>query len=228
MKKLLLSLVIVLSLFGCGGGGSSSTDNKPQQILAAELILGPGGKYDYQLPLPTASGDFTLAAELDTGEFFNVVKNGHFGIMTRACLECITTGLYRGHGVIMGRVLNDGYGTREMPPPTYGPYAVAETWSKGASPDSFQFLKPTTISPVLLPNRHYRIMVVSSQTQAGNMLRYKLDLLDGSSYTTVIDTQVLDDNPVMDMTRRNVVFFDASSRTSGYSYQIRFTNVTVS
>jgi hypothetical protein len=200
--------------------------------VASEFLLGSGQPQGQAFVVTQPDGgegpgrtvvDFDFVSE----GYFAQKPNGHFGVMLRACIPCIDTTVYRGHGAIFGRVWGDGnYG---MPlQPAYGPFAVLETWGAGVVPQTFGYLMPGSVSPRLQDHVRYKASVQSTHTISGlRFMRYRLHALNHyrAQYELVMDTgDVLDNNWALDMRRRNVIFFDASGAGAGV---IRFINVHV-
>jgi hypothetical protein len=222
MKKLYAILLLALIAFPAQSA-----------LVASELVMGPGQRNGQvvvfaQPDAPAGPGRTVLDADMVSEGFFAAKPHGHGGIKLRACIPCIETTQYRGHGMIFGQVWGDGnFG---MPiQPGYGSFAVLQTWGAGVVPLSFGYLMPQSVSPRLHDHVRYKVSVQSTVTIAGlRFMRYRIHALNfyRAQYELVMDTgDVLDNNWAIDMSRRNVIFFDASG--PGGNYVIRFLNVHI-
>jgi hypothetical protein len=218
-KRALAALLLAAyALAGCGGGSDS-----PETLLAPEVVL---------------SGPYTIVPFEDTGkvpgstsqelrftvtfeDYFRCVPDGHVGVMLHADLSRIPTGQYRGVGWVAGRFGNSAWTTRKMP--DLRPVAVVETWAVGDVGPEFDALLMPTLSPELQDWVPYEVTIRSYQAPQGNRIGYRMVGPEG----LVVDTEVADSNPVVDLSQPALAFFNATGAgAEGCPYKVRFTRPT--
>ncbi len=159
-----------------------------------------------------------LAFTLRFENYVGCIPNGHAGVMLRATLPAIETGMYRGHGLVFGRFGTDSWTTRNLP--NLIPVAVLQTWANGGVPETFEPLFIQSVSPALHDGIDYAIEITTAERPGYNTLGYLIRLPDGSP---LIDTgPIVDANPVIAMDRQAIVFFNATgSGAATCPYAIR-------
>ena len=198
------ALVALLALVGCGGGGDSSS----HLAAAPEIVLARPGQIEILTGKP---GPVTLRFGLLFENYFRCVRDGHAGVMLRADLARIPSGYYRGVGLAFGRFGNTTFTTRLLP--HLEPIAVLETWT---GIDGYDSILSQSVSTGLRDGVVYPVTVTSTPP---NRIRYTFGDFDSGD--------VIDANPVVDMSEASAAFYDASGPAS-CPYAIRIINPSVS
>jgi hypothetical protein len=179
-------------------------------IIVFAVIFFASGRSEASAPAVTRLGDFTLGRDASvviripvTGrrpgdsklklsgtifsdDFFaksnGSIAEGHCGIMLRADLETIDTGMYRGHGLIFGSLW-----TGSAPPNgmvSMVSCAAIETWAKGAPDEPLQWVKPQSISAPLADGVAIPFEVVSVPGAGGWDIAASISGVQGA---TIVD-----------------------------------------
>lgn len=136
-------------------------DHQPDGNLQTFALTGAKGLAGWH-----TNATMRMSCMLDTQNIFpshtgQVQAACHLVFQLRSTLANIPSGIYRGHGPILGYVYP--HNDNDAPPVELAPCAMLETWAKNGpnqvapTPDTFQFLMPGSYSRPLRSNTQYNL-----------------------------------------------------------------------
>jgi hypothetical protein len=169
---LVIAAIIAVAVIFFASGRSQASAPAPAVTRLGDFTLGPDASVVIRIPITgRRPGDskLKLSGTIFSDDFFSksngTIAEGHCGIMLRADLAAIDTGMYRGHGLIFGSLWTGSTPPNDMKSMTS--CAAIETWAKGAADEPLQWVKPQSVSAPLADGVGIPFEITSAPSAGG-------------------------------------------------------------